>query len=95
VEEVRERAVGDGWRKLVADGISATPVTLRRGPAVKVVDGARRETVPREEWPTRLDELLASVRDVHLLSPDGDVHARRTKAIWQRWRKGRITQTVW
>jgi len=79
VEQLRERALGDGWRKLVVDGVSATPVSLRRGPAVKVVDGARTETVSRDDWPARLDVLLEPARNVHLLAPDGDVHARRTK----------------
>jgi SAM-dependent methyltransferase len=79
MEQLRERALGDGWRKLVADGVTASPVELRRGPAVKIVDGARTETVPREEWEPRLDELLANARNVHLLTPDGDVHARRSK----------------
>jgi SAM-dependent methyltransferase len=79
VEQLHSRALGEGWRKLVADGITATPVTLKRGPAVKVVDGPRTETVPREEWPVRLDALLESARNVHLLAPDGDLHARRTK----------------
>jgi SAM-dependent methyltransferase len=79
MEELRERAVGDGWRKLVADGVTATPVALRRGPAVKIVDGPRTETVPRPEWPARLDALLEQARNVHLLAPTGDLHARRTK----------------
>jgi SAM-dependent methyltransferase len=79
MEDLRERAVGDGWRKLVADGVTATPVTLRRGPVIKIVDGPRTESVPREQWPTRLDELLQDARNVHLLAPDGDLHARRTK----------------
>ncbi len=79
MEQLRERALGEGWRKLVVDGVSATPVSLRRGPAVKVVDGAQTETVPRDEWPARLDALLEPARNVHLLAPDGDVHARRTK----------------
>jgi SAM-dependent methyltransferase len=79
MEQLRSRALGEGWRKLVADGVAATPVTLKRGPAVKVVDGPRTETVPREEWPARLDALLESARNVHLLAPDGDLHARRTK----------------
>jgi SAM-dependent methyltransferase len=79
MEQLRSRALGEGWRKLVADGIAATPVALKRGPAVKVVDGARTETVPREDWPARLDALLESARNVHLLAPDGDLHARRTK----------------
>lgn len=79
MEKLRERALGEGWRKLVVDGVTATPVSLRRGPAVKVVDGPRTETLPREEWPARLDALLEPARNVHLLTPDGDVHARRTK----------------
>jgi len=79
VEKLRERALGEGWRKLVVDGVTATPVSLRRGPAVKVVDGPRTETVPREEWTARLDALLEPARNVHLLAPDGDVPARRTK----------------
>jgi SAM-dependent methyltransferase len=79
VEELRDRAVGDGWRKLVVDGVTAAPVTLRRGAAVKVVDGARTETVDRPAWPGRVDELLAGARHVHLHAPDGDLHARRTK----------------
>jgi SAM-dependent methyltransferase len=79
MDELRERGAGDGWRKLVADGLTATPVTLRRGAAVKLVDGANTEIVPREEWPARLDAILAEARNVHVLSPDGDVHARRSK----------------
>jgi SAM-dependent methyltransferase len=79
MEQLRARAAGDGWRKLVVDGVTATPVSLRRGPAVKVVDGARTETVDREQWPRRLDELLADARHVNLHAPEGDLHARRTK----------------
>ncbi|HEV7640321.1 MAG TPA: SAM-dependent methyltransferase [Gaiellaceae bacterium] len=79
MEQLRSRALGEGWRKLVADGVAATPVALKRGPAVKVVDGPRTETVPREDWPARLDALLENARNVHLLAPDGDLHARRTK----------------
>src|SRR4051794_7934817 len=79
MDELRTRALGTGWRKLVADGVTATPVTLRRGDAVKVVDGPRTETVPLADWPRRLDGLLEGARNVHLLAPDGDVHARRTK----------------
>jgi SAM-dependent methyltransferase len=79
MEELRERALAAGWRKLVADGISVTPVSLRRGEAMKVVDGARTETVPLADWPQRLDALLAQARNVHLLAPEGDVQARRTR----------------
>lgn len=56
-----------------------TPVTLRRGEALKLVEGAHTETVMRDDWPARLDALLADARNVHLLASDGDLHARRTK----------------
>jgi len=79
MEQLLERALGDGWRKLVVDGVTATPVEVRRGAAVKVVDGPRTETVTRADWPARLDGLLDGARNVHLLAPDGDMHARRTK----------------
>jgi SAM-dependent methyltransferase len=79
VDELRERALGRGWRKLVADGVIATPLTLRRGDVVKVVDGPRTDTVSTDDWPARLDALLACARHVHLLAADGDLHARRTK----------------
>jgi len=79
MEELRDRALSDGWRKLVVDGVTATPVDLARGPVLKLVDGAHTETVDRAAWPERLDALLADARNVHLLAPDGDLHARRTK----------------
>jgi SAM-dependent methyltransferase len=79
MDELRERALAAGWRKLVADGVSVTPVTLRRGDALKLVSGAHTETVAWDAWPARLDVLLADARNVHLLAPDGDLHARRTK----------------
>jgi len=79
MNELRELALGRDWRKLVADGVAASPVELRRGPAVKVVDGPRTETVSLERWPERLDALLQDAHDVHLHGPTGDVHARRTK----------------
>jgi len=59
--------------------VTATPVELRRGAAVKLVDGPRTETVARADWPARLETLLAGATHAHLLAPDGDVHARRTK----------------
>jgi SAM-dependent methyltransferase len=79
MEELRERALSDGWRKLVVDGVTATPVDLARGRALKVVDGSRTETVDRDAWPARLDALLADARHVHLLTPEADLHARRTR----------------
>ena len=79
MNELRELALGREWRKLVADGVAASPVELRRGPAVKIVDGVRTETVPLQRWPDRLDALLEDARQVHLHAPSGDIHARRTK----------------
>jgi SAM-dependent methyltransferase len=79
MDELRERACGVGWRKLVADGVTAAPVELRSGAAVKIEAGGRTEIVASEDWPARVDALLADARHVHLLSPDGDLHARRTK----------------
>jgi SAM-dependent methyltransferase len=94
MNELREVALGRDWRKLVADGVAATPVELRRGPAVKVVDGVRTETVPHASWPARLDQLLETARNVHLHAPDGDLHARRTKR--GRWlvSRGKPSSTV-
>jgi SAM-dependent methyltransferase len=79
MEQLRERALGGGFRKLVVDGVTASPVELRRGRAIKLVDGPRTETVEMHAWPDRLDALLSGARHVHLLAPDGDFHARRTK----------------
>jgi SAM-dependent methyltransferase len=79
MEQLRERALGNGWRKLVVDGVAATPVELKRGPAIKLVDGPRTETIERGDWPGKLDALLEDAKNVHLLSPEGDLHARRTK----------------
>jgi SAM-dependent methyltransferase len=94
MNELREVALGRDWRKLVADGVAATPVELRRGPAVKVVDGVRTETVPHASWPARLDQLLETARNVHLHAPGGDLHARRTKR--GRWlvSRGKPSSTV-
>ena len=80
MEELRRQAGSIGtWRKLVIGTVTATPVELKRGQAVKLVDGPRTETVGAGEWPARLESLLEDADRVHLLSPDGDVHARRTK----------------
>ena len=56
--------------------MTAEPIEQGR---IKLVNGPHTETVARDEWPARLDELLADARNVHLHAPDGDVHARRTK----------------
>jgi SAM-dependent methyltransferase len=87
MEQLRERALGTGWRKLVVDGLTATPVELKRGAAVKLVSGGVTETIDRGAWPERLDALLGDARNAHLLAPDGDVHARQTK-------KGKWLETV-
>jgi SAM-dependent methyltransferase len=79
MEELRDRARGLAWRKLVVDDATATPLELKRGPAVKLEREGRTETIDAGAWPARADELLERARHVHLLSPDGDVHARRTK----------------
>jgi SAM-dependent methyltransferase len=94
MDELRERALGVGWRKLVVDGVTAEPVELRRGDAVKVVDGPRTETVPRAEWPARLDALLADAKHVNLHAPDGDLHARRTKKGKWLSSRGRPSSTA-
>jgi hypothetical protein len=94
MDDLRERARGVGWRKLVVDGVTAVPVELKRGAAVKVEEGGRTETVDRAAWPERLEELLADARHIHLHAPDGDTHARRTKK--GRWlvSRGRPSSTA-
>lgn len=94
MDELRERAIAGGWRKLVVDGVTAEPVELRRGAAVKLVDGPRTETVERDAWPARLDALLADARNVHLHAPDGDLHARRTKKGKWLSSRGRPSSTA-
>ena len=69
----------DGWSRLVG-----TPVALRDGVGVKLVAtvGTREETetVRAADWDARRATLLAEAFDqAHVLSPAGDVHARRTK----------------
>ena len=74
--------VGEGWRKLVVDGIAATPVDLKRGPAVKLVDGPRTETVQAPSGRRGSTRCSPSARNVHLLAPDGDcTRGGRRKAL--------------
>ena len=73
------RGDDDGWSRLVG-----TPVALRDGVGVKLVAtvGTREETetVRAADWDARRATLLAEAFDqAHVLSPAGDVHARRTK----------------
>ena len=79
MEELRDRARGLAWRKLVVDEATATPVELKRGAAVKLERDGRTETIDAADWPARADALLDGARHVHLLSPDGDIHARLSK----------------
>jgi hypothetical protein len=75
------------WRRCVFSiggrKVTAVPVGLRRGAAVKLVEprGRREETttIPASEWAVRVSGLLEGADRVHLLAPDGDWHARRTK----------------
>jgi SAM-dependent methyltransferase len=80
MDEIRQLAGNvDGWRKLVVDGLAASPVDLSRGRAVKLVEGERTEIVDAAAWPARLDTLLADATHVHLHGEERDLHARRTK----------------
>ena len=48
MEELRERALGGGWRKLVVDGVTATPVDARARPGGQDRRrGAHRDRRPR------------------------------------------------
>jgi SAM-dependent methyltransferase len=75
------------WRRCVVtiDGrkLTAGPVALRGGAAVKLVEAdGRRErttTVAMEDWPARAAQLLRSADRVHVLGSSGDWHARRSK----------------
>jgi SAM-dependent methyltransferase len=77
----------DEWRKCVVSGAgaraTATPVQLKRGPAVKLVraDGRRERTstLVAADWPALACELLDEADRVHLHAVAGDWHARRTK----------------
>ena len=80
VEQLRERALGDGWRKLVVDGVTATPVSLRRGAGREGRRrAAHRDRAARASGRRGSTRCSNRARNVHLLAPDGDVHARRTK----------------
>ena len=59
MEELRREAGRLGaWRKLVVGTVTATPVELKRGPAVKLVDGARTETVEASDAPGHAASLM-------------------------------------
>ena len=65
---------------------------LTRAPAVKLVldlgDRQVTETVGLDDWPARVDALLADgTRNLHLQGPDRDWHARLSKG--GRWLVGR------
>ena len=74
---------GPHWEKLTAE-----PVKLSRGPAVKLVTNERGRqatlTDVAEQWPSRLDEVLArNPRHINLLGRERDWHARLSKG--GRW----------
>jgi SAM-dependent methyltransferase len=79
------------WRKCVlkprgaaeADRVTASPVRVRAGAAIKLVEahGARERTrtVSLEDWTAQVPTLLADAERIHVVSVRGDWHARRTK----------------
>ncbi len=74
---------GPHWEKLTAE-----PVMLSRGPAVKLVSTERLHqttlTALADQWPARLSEVLArNPHHINLLGRDRDWHARLSKS--GRW----------
>jgi SAM-dependent methyltransferase len=75
------------WRKAVfrtpSGKVTAEPVEVKRGPAVKLVrrEGARELTqaIPPPDWPAQTKLLLDDADRIHVMSAAGDWHARRTK----------------
>jgi SAM-dependent methyltransferase len=83
---------GSNWEKLTAE-----PVQLARGTAVKLVSTVRGRqttlTALPEQWPARLTAILArNPRHINLLARDRDWHARLSKS--GRWlvSKGKPSQ---
>lgn len=63
--------------------MTASPVRLKGGPAVKLVtrrDGREETTIiATADWPIALEEILAEAEHVHVVGGEHDWHARRTK----------------
>jgi SAM-dependent methyltransferase len=89
LEALYSQLAGDEWSKCVFQRpelgrLVASPVALKRGPAVQLVEtvGRREVTrnVPWSEWPDELRKLLDGPLDrVDVVGRDADWHARRSK----------------
>jgi len=71
------------WERL-----TAIPVRLGRGPAIKLITRIGKSesttTVSIADWPGRLTDLIgAGAVNLNVIAPDGEWHARRTRA--GRW----------
>jgi SAM-dependent methyltransferase len=88
-EELADPGLIETWTKAVfrrpeRGRLAASPVGLKRGPAVKLVEsvGRREETrnVPLADWPLELRTLLdEELVGIDVVGTSGDWHARRTK----------------
>ena len=88
-EELADPELVETWSKAVLrrpdkGRLTASPVGLKRGPSVKLVEavGRREETrnVPLSDWPTELRTLLdEELLGIDVVGTNGDWHARRTK----------------
>ena len=79
MNELRERALGARLAEARRRRRGRVPVELRRGPAVKIVDGVRTETVPSRTGRRGSTGCSRPRGRCTCTRPDGDVHARRTK----------------
>jgi SAM-dependent methyltransferase len=88
-EELADPECVELWSKAVLrrpehGRLVASPVALKRGPAVKLIEtiGRREETrnVPLADWPGELRSLLDQpLEGIDVVGATGDWHARRTK----------------
>jgi SAM-dependent methyltransferase len=88
-EELADPELVETWSKAVLrrpekGKLTASPVALKRGPSVKLVEtvGRREETrnVPLADWPGELRALLdEDLLGIDVVGANGDWHARRTK----------------
>jgi SAM-dependent methyltransferase len=88
-EELAEPELIECWSKAVfrrpeKGRLTASPVGLKRGPAVKLVEtvGKREETrnVRLDDWPTELRSLFDEpLLGIDVVGVNGDWHARQTK----------------
>jgi SAM-dependent methyltransferase len=88
-EELADPELLESWSKAVIrrpgkGRLTASPVALKRGPSVKLVEevGRREETrnVALADWPTELRTLLdEELLGIDVVGSNGDWHARRTR----------------